>query len=179
MKHIGISRYFTEYIIPQPIDTYFWNGIIYGTHPHEGLWDDRCLGIEVPAKYKNGTSLPVLPSSFGIFKFQLVNANKAELVPDQPFEKAKNSGLDSITAAQWVRGMPQAFRQRVHKKGPFAREKRLWVRFQQEIASGLLKKDDPMRDVLDFLELYSRSALGADTDKLSAMGFANFYTSQI
>ena len=34
-----------------------------------------------------------------------------------------------------------------------------------------------MRDVLDFLELYSRSALGADTDKLSAMGFANFYTS--
>ncbi len=33
-----------------------------------------------------------------------------------------------------------------------------------------------MRDVLDFLELYSRSALGADTDKLSAMGFANFYT---
>jgi hypothetical protein len=45
MKHIGMSRYFTEYIIPEPIDAYFWNGVIYGAHPHEGLWDDRCLGI--------------------------------------------------------------------------------------------------------------------------------------
>lgn len=39
----------------------------------------------MPAKHKNGTSLPVLPSSFGIFKLELVNANKIELVPDQPF----------------------------------------------------------------------------------------------
>ena len=34
-----------------------------------------------------------------------------------------------------------------------------------------------MIDVLNFMELYSRSALGADTDQLSAMGFSNFYTS--
>jgi hypothetical protein len=45
MKHIGISRYFTEYIIPEPIDAYFWKGVLYGGHPHEGLWDDRALGI--------------------------------------------------------------------------------------------------------------------------------------
>lgn len=75
--------------------------------------------------------------------------------------------------------MPETFRQRVLKPGPFAKERRLWARFQEEVASGKLNKTDPMRDVLDFLELYCRSALGADTDQLSAMGFSNFYTSEV
>ncbi len=34
-----------------------------------------------------------------------------------------------------------------------------------------------MIDVLNFMELYCRSALGADSHMLSAMGYANFYSS--
>lgn len=90
MNHIGISKYFTEYIIPEPIDTYLWNGTLYGGFPHDGIWDYRTLGVEVPAKYKNGTRLPVLPSSFGIFKFECKNEDKVQNIPDQPFEQWKN-----------------------------------------------------------------------------------------
>lgn len=50
-------------------------------------------------------------------------------MPDQPFEKAKKPELDRITAAEWIRAMPQEFRQRISKSGPFARERRLLTRF--------------------------------------------------
>ena len=68
INHIGVSEYYTEWIIPEPIDTFLWNTTLYGAYPHDGLWDDRTLGLQVPAKYPNGSYLPVLPSSFAIFK---------------------------------------------------------------------------------------------------------------
>ena len=85
MNHLKVGKYFTEYRIPEPIDTYLWNGVLYGAFPHGGIWDDRTLGIDVPAKYPNGSFLPVLPSAFGIFKFENINDNMINLIPDQPF----------------------------------------------------------------------------------------------
>lgn len=90
MNHLRISKYFHNYIIPEPIDTYFWNGVLYGGYPHDGVWDDRTLGLEVPAKYPNGTSLPYLPSSFAIFKLECKNEDASGRIPDQPFEQWKN-----------------------------------------------------------------------------------------
>lgn len=36
-----------------------------------------------------------------------------------------------------------------------------------------------MSDVIDFLNLYSRSALGSVNEDISAMGYANFYLSEL
>lgn len=57
--------------------------------------------------------------------------------------------------------MPQNFYDRISRSGLFAKEKRLWARFQEEIEKGILNKEDPMSDVVTFLNLYSRSALGS------------------
>lgn len=75
MDHMGIAQYFSQYIIPEPIDTYYWNGVLYGGYPHDGLWDLRTLGLDTPAKYKNGSDLPVLPSCFGLFFLEIKNDN--------------------------------------------------------------------------------------------------------
>lgn len=42
-----------------------------------------------------------------------------------------------------------------------------------------MNKDDPMIDVINFLNLYARSALGSVNEDLSAMGYANFYVSEL
>lgn len=39
----------------------------------------------MPAKYPNETTLPVLPSSFAIFKFECLNDHTEGRIPDQPF----------------------------------------------------------------------------------------------
>lgn len=60
--------------------------------------------------------------------------------------------------------MPERFHKRISGPGLYAKERRLWARFQEEISKGILKQDDPMSDVIDFLDLYCRSALGTDTN---------------
>lgn len=80
--------------------------MLYGGYPHGGIWDPRTLGMDVPAKYPNGTNLPVLPSSFGIFKLENLNDNEINLIPDQPFELWPNQDLDTISAYEWVIRMP-------------------------------------------------------------------------
>lgn len=44
--------------------------------------------------------------------------------------------------------MPAYFHQRITKPGLFARERRLWARFQKDIKDGVIDKDEPMKDVL-------------------------------
>jgi hypothetical protein len=36
-----------------------------------------------------------------------------------------------------------------------------------------------MKEFIEFLDLYCRSALGTTTDNVSALGFSNFYLSEL
>lgn len=84
-----------------------------------------------------------------------------------------------MTAAQWIHAMPDRFFKRIMKSGNYALERRLWARFQDEINQGILPKDDPMKPLYDLLDLYCRSALGSLNPDISAMGYANFYVSEL
>lgn len=70
MIHIGEDPASEDYSIPEPFDVYLLKGVLYGTEPHNGIWDDRTIGLKPAAKYPNGNGsvLPVLPASFALFK---------------------------------------------------------------------------------------------------------------
>jgi hypothetical protein len=43
----------------------------------------------------------------------------------------------------------------------------------------VIDRNDPMKEFIEFLDLYCRSALGTTTDNVSALGFSNFYLSEL
>lgn len=152
LEHIGLGAYKEKYPIPEPIDSYLWNGRFY-----EGLWDE--------------TTLRELPASFALFRSELKRADADKLIPNQPFEEGQKLDLDEMTAAQWIGKMPAAAAGREDASG-----KEVYERFQKDSA---LDRAEPMKDVLDLLDLYCRSALGSTTSEVSAAVFANFYISEI
>jgi protoporphyrinogen oxidase len=173
LKHIGMARYKKEHPIPEPIDTYLLRGVIYGEEPFEGMWDERTLG-NVPSEGNH----PILPVSFAIFKAELKQADKKGQIPNQPFEEASNLELDHLDAASWIRSMPEMLKKR--SNGPEGADaRRLLARLDAEIASGRIDRRDPMKDVVELMEVYCRSALGATPDQISGVAFANFYISEI
>lgn len=62
---------------------------------------------------------------------------------------------------------------------PDAESRKNVARLNKEIAEGRVPADNPMRDLNNFLDLYCRSALGANTQGVSAMAFVNFYISEL
>ncbi len=153
LERIGLGDYENKYSIPEPIDSYLWNGKLY-----PGLWEDE-------------TVLETLPSSFALFKHELEIADKQGLIPNQPMEKAPRKALDKISAASWIRSMPRRASTRSD-----AQSRALLNKLK---ADPRVDAKDPMRDVIQFLDQFARSALGAPTSHLSAMAFANFYISEI
>jgi phytoene dehydrogenase-like protein len=156
LKHIGLGDYERKHPIHEPIDSYLWNGELY-----LGLWEHK----ETQER---------LPASFTIFREELEQANTDGLIPNQPFEESPKLDLDDRTAAQWIREMPAVYARRTD-----ARSRATYERFRREIESGRVNGSDPMIDVLNFLDLYTRSALGTTTDGVSAVAFANFYISEL
>ncbi len=152
LERIGMADYAQRHAIPEPIDSYLWKGTLY-----EHLWDDKNLGR--------------LPASFALFKSELLHANTEQLIPNQPLEEAPNKILDTYSASDWIRSMPQAASKRTDEAS-----RRVWQRFITDPAVGRL---DPMEPVVDFMDLFCPSALGATTRKISAIAFANFYISEI
>ncbi|MBI5595602.1 MAG: FAD-dependent oxidoreductase [Elusimicrobia bacterium] len=152
LERIGLGAYKDKYPIPEPIDSYLWNGRLY-----EGLWEDA--------------TLRELPASFALFRSELKRADAAKLIPNQPFEEGQNLELDAMTAADWIGRMPAAAADREDPAG-----KEVYERFLKDPA---LDRAAPMKDVLGLLDLFSRSALGAVTTEVSAAAFANFYISEI
>jgi phytoene dehydrogenase-like protein len=159
LRHIGLGHYQKDLPIPEPIDSYWVRGKLY-----RGIW--------APATVK------ALPASFELFHQELVKENAEKLIPDQPFEDFEKVGgkmdLDRFSASEWIREMPETLRLRKDEAS-----KRITARFNSEIASGRLNREDPMIDVVELMDLYCRSALGENSDKVSAMAFANFYISEI
>lgn len=152
LDHIGLGAYKERNAIPEPADSYLWNGRLY-----LGLWEEH--------------TLQELPASFALFKHELQLANSSGLIPNQPFEESPHLDLDRLTAAEWIRGMPEATSRRTDEAS-----RAVYERFQKD---STLRREDPMSDVIDLMDLYCRSALGGTTGKVSAVAFANFYISEI
>ncbi len=152
LEHIGMGGYRDRHAIPEPTDSYFWKGKLY-----LGIWEEE--------------TLHQLPASFALFKSELQRADKGGLIPNQPFEEGAHLELDAFNAAEWIRAMPEAAAARTDEEA-----KKVYARFSED-KSILL--EDPMRDVVDLMDLYCRSALGGNANQVSAAAFANFYISEI
>ena len=151
LEHVGMGEYEKHHAIPEPIDSYLWKGTLYG-----GIWEHEALAR--------------LPASFALFKSELLHADKAKLIMNQPLEEG-NLELDSMTAVDWIRRMPAQAAMRQD-----AVSKAVYERFFSDPAVG---RSEPMEAVIDFLDIFCRSALGTTTHQLSAAAFANFYISEI
>jgi len=155
LTHIGLGDFEKKYPIHDPIDSYYLHG-----HLYEGIWDD--------------STLAELPASFELFKYELNKANDAEMIPDQPLEAAAHMDLDAYSAAQWIRQMPARLAARAASGDADA------VKIQKRfLADPKINPADPMADVIGLMDLYCRSALGTNSDQVSALAFANFYISEI
>lgn len=151
LEHLGLGDYDKKHAIPEPIDSYLWKGTLY-----EGIWEHEALER--------------LPAGFALFKSELLHADKAKLIPNQPLEEG-NLELDSMSAVDWIRGMPAKAAARQDPES-----KKIHERFLADTAVG---RSEPMEAVIDFLDIFCRSALGTTTHQLSAVAFANFYISEI
>lgn len=155
LKHIGLGDFHHKYAIHEPADSFYWKGELY-----LGIWENE--------------TLEKLPASFSVFKFMLKKANDKGLIPNQPFEDADNLSLDDLTAAAWIRSMPEGLKSEAEHGNREALA--LVNRFEKD---SKVNHHDPMADVIELIDLYCRSALGATSDKVSAVAFANFYVSEI
>lgn len=153
LTRIGIGDYEKHYSIHEPIDCYLWNGKLY------------------PDVWESEETLSQLPASFKLFKNELEIANDQNLIPNQPMEHAANKALDRVSALRWIRTMPRRAATRLDEKS-----KKIYEEF---LADKTLSPNDRMKELLEFVDLFSRSALGTTTDKISALAFANFYISEI
>ncbi len=148
-RKIGLGHYKEKISIEEPIDSYLWNGRLY-----RGIWEEH--------------TLRQLPKSFTLFKYALLELAR--------LGAGKETGVhaewaDKMTMSQLVRRMPQLLEQWAD-----AESKEILAQFK---ADRRLNPRDPMKDVLNLLDLYGRSALGGETHKISARQFIDFYESEI
>src|SRR5262249_24973527 len=95
------------------------------------------------------------------------------------FESFNDMSLDKLTAAEWIRSMPESFRRRLNAPRVPKAIRQLADRFAEEQASGTISRINPMENVIELIDIYSRASLGATTAKVSAMVFANVYISEL
>jgi hypothetical protein len=148
--HVGLGNYAEKYAIPEPIDSYLWNGKLY-----KDVWEHEALAE--------------LPKNFSLFKHALEAV--AEKIPTQPIEDSHLLQWDKMTAAEWIRKMPKSMAARRDPES-----KQAYAEFK---ADKRINKEDPMKEVIEFVDLFSRSALGRESHEISATAFANFYISEI
>jgi protoporphyrinogen oxidase len=120
---------------------------------YEGIWEEH--------------TLEQLPASFKVFKYMLLRLAK---------QKAGGDGevgqyYDKMSMADLVNKMPEMLSQIKDKK---ARQV-----LSEFMSDNRLSSPNPMKDVLDLLDLYGRSALGATTERVSARMFIDFYEAEI
>jgi phytoene dehydrogenase-like protein len=152
LERMGLGKYKEEDQIHEPSDSFFWKGKL-----HVGMWEEKWL--------------EEMPANFALFRAELLAANKAGLIPNQPIEEAADLVLDTLNANEWVRRMPLMAATRSDDES-----KKVYKRFLEDKE---VDRADPMADVLGLLDIFSRSALGTTTENLSAAAFANFYISEI
>lgn len=148
-RKIGLGKYKEKISIEEPIDSYLWKGKLY-----KGIWEEH--------------TLKTLPASFALFKHVLLRlaeegAGKEEGVYAEWADKQNMAAL--------VRRMPQIISEYTDVEA-----KAIVERFKRDRR---VDKKDPMKDVIELLDLYGRSALGGPAHLISARQFIDFYESEI
>jgi protoporphyrinogen oxidase len=155
-KFVGLGGYEKKYAIPEPIDSYLWNGEL-----HLGMWEDA-------------ETMKNLSTSFELLRYTLRKLEKEKLIPVQPMEEhAGTKELDKVNTRDWLKSLPDYVKKQ-SETDPDA--KALYERFAND---SRVSKSDPMIDVIHFLDLYCRSSLGGETNEVSGAAFVNFYISEI
>jgi monoamine oxidase len=160
-REIGMSDYEKRLPIPEPIDSYYWNGKYY-----RGLWESE-------------KAMEELPADFAVLKFCLQQADREKLIPNQPIEQAPGTQtLDKMNFLQWINTFPEKLRQETASTDPKVKEaaEKLLARYE---ADPRIDKKNPMGNVEKLLQNFGRSALGDHPEFISAAAFANFYISEI
>ncbi|HAZ13424.1 MAG TPA: hypothetical protein DCY86_11590 [Bdellovibrionales bacterium] len=151
LEHIGLNDFKKTYPIHDPIDSYLWKGKFY-----EHFWEQPTLAE--------------LPASFALFKHELEMSEKDGLIPGQPFEEFANLELDKLTAEEWLKTVPARVAARKDEES-----KKIYESFKKDTR---VDHANPMKDVGQLVELYTRSALGGLPKQVSAAAFANFYVAE-
>ena len=148
-QHIGLGNYKKKLSIHEPIDSYLWNGKMY-----LGVWEEHAL--------------EELPASFALFRHALEDAEARGLFK---IDTAAGRESDKIDFATFVRRMPEMVSQMKDKES-----RAIYERFLKDEK---VPRDDPMKNVIELLELYGRSALGGTPDQISARQFGDFYAAEL
>lgn len=148
-KKIGLGNYKKKLAIEEPIDSYLWKGKRY-----DGIWEEH--------------TLEHLPKSFALFKHALLKLARLGASGDHgPYAE----WADNMDFATLVRRMPELVRSWNDKAS-----KEVYEKF---IHDSNVPKEDPMKDVVDLMDLYGRSALGGVAKQISGRQFIDFYESEI
>lgn len=148
-KKIGLGDYKKKLSIDEPIDSYLWKGKLY-----KGIWEEH--------------TLEELPKSFLLFKHALLKLEKQGA--------GGESGVyaewaDSMDFATLVRRMPEMVKEWKDKES-----KAVYERF---VKDSEVNQVDPMKDVIELMDLYGRSALGGVASQISGRQFIDFYSAEI
>ncbi|MGE0633869.1 MAG: hypothetical protein AB7O96_15750 [Pseudobdellovibrionaceae bacterium] len=156
---IGLGNYKQLFSIKGDIDAYKWRGKIYKEPFHEH-------------------SLKELPVSFLLYKFaqeRLIKMGGSDL------GEALGKKLDDIDMATLMRSMPTLMKEWTKDKKHISKKYRdEYTEILKKLEhDALVDKKDPMIEVIKFLNLYGRSALGGETHQISARQFLDFYESEM
>lgn len=206
LKHIHLDDY-EKFEIPEPIDSYFWSESSkkedFKLYP--GIWEHETLKDlpgsfdlfrivllaadyfgEIPnqpfedfEKYKGNMNLDKISGA------EWINAMPT-IAPDY-LPRLKSEGEKLAKQLASARGAVKPSKTRIdnltekaEKTAKYIRELRAAIkRYDLERPTGRLKGKAGMDDVIGLMDLYCRSALGALTQQVSAMVFANFYISEV
>jgi protoporphyrinogen oxidase len=148
-QKIGLGQYKKKISIEEPIDSYLWKGKLY-----KGIWEDH--------------TLTELPASFALFKHALLKLGDKGAGEN---EGQLAEWADEMTMEELVNQMPKLV-----SEWKDAKSKELLEKFNSDKD---LNPKNPMKDVIELLDLYGRSALGGTAKMISARQFIDFYISEI
>jgi len=151
-ERLGIGESTDRFRIYRPSDSFLYKGKMY-----RHIWGKEFLAEA--------------PPNFQLFLEELMRADDRNLIPIHPIEDAKNLTMDDWTAEEWIRNMPVALKRRT---SPEAK-----ALYKKIMSDPRISEDDPMRAVLDLIDVYTRSALGLSVGEVSALALANFYMSEV
>ena len=199
LKHIGLRDY-EKFEIPEPIDSYYWNDKFY-----PGIWEEHTLE-ELPGsfdlfkvglqaadylgqipnqpfedgkKWKLDLSLDTLSARDWIREMPKVVLENIEKLKSG-VEAANMKLLKALKAGKKSDKKIKELEERARNGHSLLRASRVALkRFNAELQAGKLEGKSGMDSVVGLMDLYCRSALGALTQNVSAMAFANFYISEI
>jgi phytoene dehydrogenase-like protein len=156
-QHIGAGDYKKKLSITEPIDS---------LSTREG---DVALDIWSPENMGSKNKPGKLPASFAVFKRMLRHLVQGDTYYDLSSDTGKM--LDNTWAADWINAMPQEL-----AKLKDSNSKSIYQRFLNDPR---VDKNNPMKDVVDLMNRYCRSALGGTSHEVSAFALVRFYEEEM